>query len=101
MPANDVRELIMSVSGDEMDDEYLAFDRIANKRSSKCDLHAFLLLDELCPTKRRIIRAAEHDEIYINVSLDDVQSITREQVIELLRCGVRFDPSYDCFRMNV
>lgn len=72
--------------------EYLAFERVANPRSKRPDLHAFLLLDELVPGNKGIISCAEHDEIGLSVSLYDLTNIiTEEQVIELIRCGVRID----------
>ena len=79
-------------------DEFLKFERIENKRSNRPDLHAFLLLDELCPGTTDMVDAAEHDEIFLEVSLEDLATvITEEQVIELIRCGVRM--SYDSLAM--
>jgi len=74
----------------EKDDEYyFEFDKIENKRSNRSDLHVFLLLDSLCPGKSRIIAGAEHDEIFLEPSLEDLAKvITKDQVIELRRCGV-------------
>ena len=74
-------------------DEYLKFDeRVEPKRSKRADLHAFLLLDELVPGARDIVACAEHDEIYLDVDLRDLAKVaTEEQVIELVRCGVRVD----------
>ena len=79
-------------------DEFLKFERIENKRSNRPDLHAFLRLDELCPGTTDMVDAAEHDEIFLEVSLEDLAAvITEEQVIELIRCGVRM--SYDSLAM--
>ena len=69
-------------------DEYLKFERVENKRSRRPDLHAFLLLDELFPSDFYIICSAAHDEIWLDA---DGEDLTEEQVIELSRCGVRFD----------
>lgn len=72
------------------DDEFLHFERIENPRSKRPDLHAFLLLDELCPGDRDMVVAAEHDEIYLVVELDELAAIaTLDQIKELVRCGVR------------
>lgn len=70
--------------------EYLEFDRIENKRSNRPDLHAFLLLDELFPGDRDIISAAEHDEIWLDIESSDIEKLTEEQIVELIRCGVRY-----------
>lgn len=72
-------------------DEYLKFERVENKRSSRPDLHAFLLLDELFPGTRDIVSHASHDEIYLDIDSDDIEKLTEGQVIELLRCGVLYD----------
>jgi len=76
---------------DKYDDEYIEFKRVENKRSNRPDLHAFLLLDELFPRDRDIVCAAEHDEIYLDVETEEVETLTEEQVLELTRCGVRYD----------
>ena len=74
------------------DDEYLKFDLVQNKTSRRPDLHAFNLLDRLVPGEDDIVNAAEHDEIYLSVSPDELAKVaTEEQIIELIRCGVRYD----------
>jgi hypothetical protein len=76
---------------EESDDEYIKFERVENKRSSRPDLHAFMLLAELVPGDMDIVCSAEHDEIYLQPDIADLvkAGITREQVVELARCGVR------------
>jgi hypothetical protein len=87
---------------DKCEDEYIKFDRVENKRSNRPDLHAFLLLDELMPGTRDMVSAAEHDEIYLDIDVEAFRSIATEQnVIELSRCGVRYDDDLDCFCMFV
>ena len=83
----DFSEKWEKVSGDE----YLKFDRISNKKSNRPDLHAFLLLDELFPGNTDIVVSAEHDEIWLNVEKEQIESLTDEQIVELCRCGVRYD----------
>lgn len=43
------------------DAEYLEFSSVQNKRSQRADLHAFMLLDELCPSSKDIVSCASHD----------------------------------------
>jgi hypothetical protein len=75
---------------EEVNDEYIKFDRVEGKRSTRPDLHAFLLLAELFPGDSDMVAAAEHDEIYLDVESDQLAEVaTRELVIELTRCGVR------------
>lgn len=73
---------------DQDDNEYLEFERVQNKRSQRPDLHAFLLLDALFPGSSNIISGACHDEFYLDVGGCDLESLTDEQIIELIRCGV-------------
>ena len=72
--------------------EYLKFERIENKRSTRPDLHAFLLLEELAPAEKEgqdMVCAAEHDIIYLVSNLSLVaKNATDEQLLELHRCGV-------------
>ena len=80
--------------------EYIKFERVENRRSNRPDLHAFLLLDELCPSNRDrdMVCAAEHDEIWLDVDVNSFV-LTDDQIIELTRCGVRYDPECECLVM--
>jgi hypothetical protein len=82
---------------EEHRDEYLKFDRIEAPTTQRRDLMAFNLLDSLCGGGRRIIAGAEHDEIWLEVSPGDLAGkVTLEQVITLIRCGVRCDDESLC-----
>lgn len=84
------------------DDEYLEFDRVKNKRSQRPDLHAFLLLDELFPQPGfDMLCGAEHDEVWLSVKLEQVENLTDEQILELVRCGVRHCNDHNCLGMFV
>ena len=75
---------------EELNDDFLKFERIESPRSKRPDLHAFSLLDELCPGTRHMVIYATHDEITLDVDPDKLaQVITRAQALELVRCGVR------------
>lgn len=87
---------------EKYNDEYIKFDGIESKRNNRPDIHAFLLLDELIPGNMDMVSAAEHDEIYLNINCDALARIaTEEQILELVRCGVRYDSEYDCLCMFV
>lgn len=81
----------------EFDGEFLAFNKIAVKSTNRPDLHAFILLDKLVSSEAHnlgyghdMVQGAEHDEIFLDVDLDKLAAvITPEQVLELIRCGVR------------
>lgn len=86
-----------------MDGEFLKFDRVQNKFSQRNDVHAFILLDKLVPDDNTdMVSAAVHDEIWLGIDVKDLlEVITEEQVIELVRCGVRWDSSINCLAMFV
>ena len=73
-------------------EEYAKFEKIENKRSARADVHAFVLLDSLCPTTGNLIVNSEHDNISLGIDLEDLAPvITEEQIIELIRCGIRIE----------
>lgn len=83
-------------------DEYAEFDRVTNKLSNRPDLHAFLLLDKLCPGNTDMVSAASHDEICLCVDPDQLcKYASDEEIIDLHRCGVRYDQSTDSLCMFV
>ncbi len=83
---------IESVFEKYTDEEFLKFERIKNKLSSRPDLHAFMLLDSLIPGYRDMVGAAEHDETFLSIEPDELAEVaTDEQIIDLIRCGVRYD----------
>lgn len=81
-------------------EEFLRFERVETKFSQRPDLHAFILLDKIIPDDSDIISASEHDEIYLSVSPEELlKEATEEQLIELIRCGVRYDSQTDSLSM--
>ena len=85
---------------EENEDEYLEFDNIKNKLSERADLHAFLLIDQLCPSDQDMIAACEHDEYYLSVEPEYFAKVaTEEQVLDLIRCGVSYDPDTESFTL--
>lgn len=91
---------LIKVFNEHRGDEFLKFDRIVNKLSQRPDLHAFMLLDSLVPETSDIISDAQHDEIFLEVSLKDLAKVVLvEQVVDLIRCGVRHEGDYGCLAM--
>jgi hypothetical protein len=77
---------------DKYEKEFLKFERVENKFSNRPDLHAFILLDKLFPEITDMISSAEHDQIWLDISMEDFEKIATEKIIlELVRCGVMFD----------
>ena len=82
--------------------EFLQFARIDNKTSQRPDLHAFNLLDKLCPDNVDMLSCAEHDEVLLSVSAEELTAAaTEDQLVELHRCGVRYNPDTDSLSMLV
>lgn len=81
---------------DEFEEDFLKFDAIKEKLSTRPDLHAFILLDKLVPGTRDLISAAEHDEYYLSIEPDELLKVaTKDQLRDLHRCGVRYDGAND------
>jgi hypothetical protein len=79
---------------DKYDDEYIHFQNVANKRSRRPDMHAFIVLDELLPGdgKGDLISAAEHDQFFLDIEPEALARVATEEIIlDLVRCGVFFD----------
>ena len=85
------------------ENDYLKFELVKNKRSTRADLHAFLLLDELVPGTHDIVSYAEHDEIFLSIDARDLEKagISEEQIHELVCCGVMYDAENDSLSMFV
>lgn len=83
------------------DKEYLHFERVEHKRSSRPDINAFILIDSLLPFRTGpMVAFAEHDEIGLDLDLDQFAEVASEEhVIELVRCGVVLEQ--DFFYMRV
>lgn len=76
---------------DKHDDDFIKFERVKNKLSSRPDIHAFILLNQLVPGDYDMVSAAEHDEIFLDVDPEELAKVaTEEQIVELIRCGVRY-----------
>lgn len=89
-------EMYEYAESDEVQDEFLKFERVEPKRSPRRDLHAMLLMDELVPGSQPIVSCAEHDQIWFACDIDMLAvSITKAHILELTRCGIMFDQETD------
>jgi len=85
-----------------VNDEYLKFERVTDKRSQRPDLHAFLLLGELFTKPgQNMVSSAGHDEIYLEPGGEQLDTLTDEHILDLVRCGVRHDSEFDSLCMFV
>ncbi len=71
--------------------EFGKFAHVPVKFSSRRDIHAFILLNKLCPNERPMISASEHEKIWLDVDTKRIsQNATESHIIDLIRCGVSF-----------
>lgn len=87
----------------KFEDEYLKFGRVAGHEAARRDLFAFCLLDRLCPAPiRRIVSSAGHDEIWLATDVDALALVaTEDDILTLVRCGVRYDDDNEALCMFV
>lgn len=77
-------------------DDYLKFDLVNNRYSNRPDLHALILLDKKFPDNEDLITAAEHDIIFLNISEYDLNLLSDDEILTLVRCGFTYDSEYNC-----
>jgi hypothetical protein len=96
-------QIMMMFSDKTLNYEYIHDERIKPERRlhRRPDLNAFLLLDRLCPGKHDIVVAAEHDKIFLSVEVESLSAATEEDILDLMRCGVRYDSGSDSLAMFV
>jgi hypothetical protein len=92
----DIKEIF-----EKYENESYKFELVQNKLSQRGDMHAMIMLDQLFPGGYGMVSAAEHDQIWFNVSWEDVNKLTEEQIRTLNQCGVWFDHKYQSLSMFV
>lgn len=99
MTADEITEMFENDNDEFLKFEHVPAERQLNKRPDIC---AFLLLDKLVPGDSDIVAGAEHDEIYLEVSVEDLAKVaTEDDILTLIRCGVRWASEFDCLAMFV
>lgn len=89
---------------EKFDEEYIKFGHVENPPSSRPDLCAFITLDRLLPgpSGRDLVSAAEHDEIWLDVDTTQLAEVaTEDDILLLVRCGVRLDTDIDSLALYV
>lgn len=87
---------------EKLEDVRLEFEDIENKLSTRPDIHAFILLNQLLPGNRDMVSAAEHDQIWLDVDLEALAQVaTVDHIRQLEACGVHYDGGYDSLYMFV
>jgi hypothetical protein len=87
---------------EKLEDERLKFEDVDPKLSSRPDIHAFILLNQLLPGNRDMVSASEHDQIWLDVDLEALAEVaTVDHIRQLEACGVHYDSDYDSLYMFV
>lgn len=86
--AETTRDRLHDVRGSKY--KYVKFQRIKDKLSNRPDLHAFLLLDKLFPKNRDMIVGPSCGELWLSIEFEDIERLLENQVVDLVRCGVRY-----------
>lgn len=83
-------------------DEFLNFERVRFKHHPRPDVCAFLMLHDISPHERDMVRSAGHEEIWLDADVEAVAARADEdQIVDLIRCGVRYDQVVNLFCMFV
>ena len=84
----------------KFDKDYVEFKKIKNPPSKRPDLCAFLLLDKLVPGGSDIVTQSGHDEFFLEIDVETLaERATEDDVLYLVRCGVRYSSEFDCLSM--
>lgn len=79
----------------ELNWEHLRFEALENPPSKRVDICAFILLDQICPPSKGhhfIIRSATPYAAYLDINvIEFADKVTPEQLLYLVRCGLRLD----------
>ena len=94
---NDIRSLF-----EKHAHEYIKFEREEGVRFKRPDVAAFVRLYELMGGDRDLVCSAENDEIWLDVDIDKLGEVAKEEdIVFLIRCGVRYDSDVDSLAMFV
>jgi len=94
---------------DKHEDKFLTFEEVKDRRHERPDLCAFLMLHDLAPREpvrnayvRDMVSAAEHDEIWLDTDVGVLAAnATEDDIVTLIRCGIRYDADSDSLAMFV
>ncbi len=85
------------------ENEYLKFDRITDPLHPVEDICGILYLHQKCGARKAsnrkgfcdFISSAEHDEIWFDAQ--EIKNLTEDDVVYLMRCGIRWDSDVESF----
>lgn len=79
------------------DKEFMEFQRIKDKKGSCRVTHAFRMLDILFPSDNAsdMIVHIWGEDASLRPTFENVETLTEDQILELVRCGVSFEQEND------
>lgn len=102
---DDVEPSEMAQRWESVSDDFLVFSCIpeSERPFSSSDLCAWVLLDRRFPDEknRDMVSAAEHDEIWLRITSEEIAQLTDAEILYLTRCGVRYDDDLGALCMYV
>lgn len=83
---------IIALFNDE-DSWKMEFKDVTEKLSYRPDVHAFILLDQLCPGVVDLVSGSDYERYFLRVSAGDLAraGATQQQIEDLIRSGVSLD----------
>lgn len=71
-------------------DDTLKWEDVPNKLSKWRDMHAMRILESVSSTEspHRMVSVASHDQVWFDVSDEDLEKLTDQQIAELSACGL-------------
>ena len=86
------------------DDNFLEFDMVKDKLSNRMDLHVLMTLDKWFPSPAGddiLFDNKRSDDVGLCVSKENAESMTDDQIVELIRCGVSCRDYYLPLYLNI
>lgn len=83
-------------------DEFLQYERDYSLKDKAKDVTLFNMLSDKIPPHKDLIIGAWYEEIFFDVDLDDfVTFFSEEEIVRMIRCGLRYDSERECLCMFV
>jgi len=80
------------------DSDFCKFEKIKNPLFKQSDLQALFIFNQILPEHGDFICSTNHYGIFFSVSPKDIsKKASKEQILDLLRCGISYDSSRGCF----
>jgi len=87
---------------EKYEDEFLNYRVDPSLEKIRKDFTIFKMLNDKFPSHKDLISGSGHEEIFLDVDPKELLSVfTEEEIVKMIRCGLRFSSEYDCLCMYV